>query len=687
MVRNMEEEKRDRIKNLRLKLLWVFIFLICIIIAFLLFWSQHGEATYVSGHITSDTTWNASGNPYIVKDHVWVDEGVNLSIEPDVVIKFDGYYTFYVDGNLNAIGNQTYDIIFTRNELNPSVTDWQGIKIKQNGRAHIENCNISYPYYGVFIEQSSNDIIMNTDIFDSRYGIYLSYSLNITITNTNISDSYEGIHLSYSSNITIIDTNLSESYEGIDLDHAPNLSLSNVQFWNISTTVFDIVSDDDYERRYYNHTIVDCKVNGKPFLYFFDVDEVTIEDLELGCILLAWSSNLTINNCNITNGEGISLHYTMNSTIKNCNLSHNYRGIFLHFSSGSYDVSYPLYNTITNNVVLNNTYGIRLYRSNRNLIVENDIISNDYGIYSYHSYNNWVIHNNFIDNDDQVFETGSYWLYNFWDTGEEGNYWSDYNGSDEHGDGIGDSSYYVNYYSYDNFPLMQPYNGTLPPDTIPPFFESEPYVYRSDLTLPYDEMGMVFETSERGYYEVIIDTDGTKGFDNNTDTTLRDNALGEFQYVYWDGRDNEGNYVEDGDYQIQVMIWDRAGNPIAEPYYAGSVSIIRDMDRDGVNDVDDAFPNDPTESKDFDGDGIGDNSDTDLDNDGVPNHDDAFRWDSKEWADSDDDGIGDNADPDDNGNGIPDIAEIPMVIIVLLIPIVMIYFTNKRIKSKKKEEE
>ena len=42
-----------------------------------------------------------------------------------------------------------------------------------------------------------------------------------------------------------------------------------------------------------------------------------------------------------------------------------------------------------------------------------------------------------------------------------------------------------------------------------------------------------------------------------------------------------------------------------------------DTDGDGVPNVDDQFPNDPSESKDADGDGIGDNADDDDDGDGV----------------------------------------------------------------------
>ena len=41
-----------------------------------------------------------------------------------------------------------------------------------------------------------------------------------------------------------------------------------------------------------------------------------------------------------------------------------------------------------------------------------------------------------------------------------------------------------------------------------------------------------------------------------------------------------------------------------------------DDDNDGTLDEDDAFPNDATETSDFDGDGTGDNADTDDDDDG-----------------------------------------------------------------------
>ena len=82
-----------------------------------------------------------------------------------------------------------------------------------------------------------------------------------------------------------------------------------------------------------------------------------------------------------------------------------------------------------------------------------------------------------------------------------------------------------------------------------------------------------------------------------------------------------------------------------------------DSDGDGVNDGNDPFPCDASESEDCDGDGIGNNTDTDDDNDGVADTIDLYPCDATESADTDGDGVGDTADIDDDNDGILDTYE------------------------------
>jgi hypothetical protein len=108
------------------------------------------------------------------------------------------------------------------------------------------------------------------------------------------------------------------------------------------------------------------------------------------------------------------------------------------------------------------------------------------------------------------------------------------------------------------------------------------------------------------------------------------------------------------------LVFDLDGDGVedAQDAFPQDPSETKDSDSDGVGDNSDLFPFDAAETIDTDGDGIGNNTDTDDDGDGVLDVDDAFPLDSNENLDTDGDGIGNNADTDDDNDSISDLEEI-----------------------------
>jgi parallel beta-helix repeat protein len=74
--------------------------------------------------------------------------------------------------------------------------------------------------------------------------------------------------------------------------------------------------------------------------------------------------------------------------------------------------------------------------------------------------NNLFYHNNFVNNYVNLMYSWNPEMSNnnYWENEKEGNYWSDYNGVDANGDGIGDAPYTIYYKNVDHYPLMAPFN-------------------------------------------------------------------------------------------------------------------------------------------------------------------------------------------------------------------------------------
>ena len=95
-----------------------------------------------------------------------------------------------------------------------------------------------------------------------------------------------------------------------------------------------------------------------------------------------------------------------------------------------------------------------------NFFYANHVERSGYGVHILppkNTANNIFSHNNFVSNWQQISENTVKFAVAFLDDGSEGNFWSDYNGTDLDDDGIGDTPYGMGQV-VDRYPLMAPYD-------------------------------------------------------------------------------------------------------------------------------------------------------------------------------------------------------------------------------------
>jgi len=166
---------------------------------------------------------------------------------------------------------------------------------------------------------------------------------------------------------------------------------------------------------------------------------------------------VTGNNLSDNTGYGFKLQSASNeNSIFGNNITDSIGGIEFHGNSNN--------NSIYENNIIDNADGMMFFNSANNSIYENLIAYNRLaGVYLYSASSNRFFRNDFVDNWE--WQATSRFSSNVWDNGSTGNYWSNYNGTDVDGDGIGDEPYLVpvytlygwgDLYDADNYPLMEP---------------------------------------------------------------------------------------------------------------------------------------------------------------------------------------------------------------------------------------
>jgi parallel beta-helix repeat protein len=420
------------------------------------------------------------------------------------------------DGPARNIG---IDLAWMRNVTirNVSITSFDyGIRISNAFNNVVTGNDITNNGYGieVILYSSGNSVYGNNITANSKGGIWIDFAKGNTISSNQITNNKpKGIWIYSSSNEILSENYVANNSYGIVIDGSSYTTLRN-------NTIVDNEQNFSVEGTNSDHFVKDIDisntVNGKPIYYWVNQHDKTVLS-DAGYVALVNCTNMTVQTLNLSgNGQGILLASTTNSTITKTTITNTNDGVYLHSSSNNSVIenyltnnvqgitfSSSLNNIISGNHVTDNWCGIRFEGSSNNAISTNNIKNNSCVIiFEYSSTNNSVnrnlienntscisflessnnifFHNNFINNTEHVTDLGTsaYWLapsINIWDDDKEGNYWSDYNGTDTDDDGIGETPYIIDDSNQDNFPLMkqipQHYTPKEYPDTFPaPWF-------------------------------------------------------------------------------------------------------------------------------------------------------------------------------------------------------------------------
>jgi parallel beta-helix repeat protein len=437
---------------------------------------------------------NAAG----FEDSVFVKSGTyfeELVLNKSIALLGEGSQTTYIDatGSETAIRIDSSDVNITGFTISGAGETWgppEGVGYPDSSilaimvsRVRIEDNVLIGAAVAVCVVNSSFVRIGNNSVQGSVYGGIVSYALtnasvsrnlvdncglagirlvagceNVNVTENTITNVGKGVALEAGSSENRIQGNsFSGNNASIVLDGAgsQNVFRSNVMINNLHNLVVSGYSLGSFLQSIDLSNIVD----GKLIYYFTNVSDRIIDPVtcpNLGFLALVNSTNVTVKDFVISdNGDGMLMAYSSSCALTNITVSYNRGPLILG--------------------------GITFYNSRGNTIFGNNFIRNNFACAFYLSESNLFHRNLFIDNDLQVIldfmtpfsnvSAGRFPRSNTWDYRGEGNYWSDYNGSDWDQDGIGDSMHLLGINNIDHYPLLL---SRILPDTTPPeiFLES-----------------------------------------------------------------------------------------------------------------------------------------------------------------------------------------------------------------------
>jgi len=379
------------------------------------------------------------------------------------------------------------------------ISNYDRNNISNNIISHNNEDGINFSIYG-YGSTGNDNIIQNNHIHNNDgYGISFIIAAyrggadkNIIIKNNIYENSLSGIyfkgieyHSSTNYNNLVDNIIYSNNQHGIHIQHIKEWGGSLITDFNNNKIYSNSIYSNVLQGIFFEAATGGSNMNNN------EIFNNTIQlNNECGIYFYAKYSSATISTNSLTNNTitnnkltGIFFHAANYGVIKenrisNCKIINNNNGILFNNSpintvidnfisnntkSGIIITTNSNSNKIENNYITsNNQSGIIINNSDSNIIIKNDIANNSVGgLNVTNTKGNKIHHNNFKWNMVNGYDSTI--SLNNWDDGAQGNYWSDYTGTDDNNDGFGEDPYVVpGGGSRDWHPFMKNLNFTPP---------------------------------------------------------------------------------------------------------------------------------------------------------------------------------------------------------------------------------
>ena len=174
--------------------------------------------TYVTEDITTDTTWDFAGSPYIIESIIYVQSASTLTIDPGVTVELSGgaaQLQTYSGCSIVAVGAEGSEILFTSGRDTPGPNDWFAITVASSPASVFAHCVFEYGRYNLSAMTSDVSLSFCTSRYAEYAGFMFQSNANPTMTSCSASFTDDGVRIYTDSSPTITDCSFTDNNQGI----------------------------------------------------------------------------------------------------------------------------------------------------------------------------------------------------------------------------------------------------------------------------------------------------------------------------------------------------------------------------------------------------------------------------------------------------------------------------------------